>query len=108
MGLADELRMSVPVSETMVYAPRLPDAIIGEFGVTAHIDRTARLQAVGPHSQLGAILAAFETLTGRRVLVNTSFNPRGAPIVESPADAIQTFRNLDIDALIMDAYWITR
>jgi carbamoyltransferase len=41
-------------------------------------------------------------------LLNTSFNLRGEPIVTSPTDALHTFANSGIDALVMGDYWVTK
>jgi carbamoyltransferase len=107
--LSDELRSTVPLSGTMVYAPVVPETLSSEFGATLHVDRTARIQAIESEaSVLGNILDAFYRETGRRVLVNTSFNRRGAPMVESPEDALEAFANLDIDALILGDYWLEK
>jgi carbamoyltransferase len=74
-------------------------------GVT-HIDGSARVQTVSStvHSALYDVVAAFEDLTGIPVLMNTSFNSRGRPIVCTPGDAIETFRSLPIDALLIGGY----
>jgi carbamoyltransferase len=58
-----------------------------------HIDGTARVQTVdeSQHPLLHALLSEFNALTGVPVLVNTSFNTRGEPIVCSPRDAIECF-----------------
>jgi carbamoyltransferase len=42
------------------------------------------------------------------VLVNTSFNLRGEPIVSSPADALKTFMNSGIDNLVLGSYWVSK
>jgi carbamoyltransferase len=69
-------------------------------GIT-HVDYSARLQTVDAATQPGlhALLADFEALTGSAVLINTSFNVRGEPIVCTPADAIACFLHTGIDVL---------
>lgn len=54
------------------------------------------------------ILEAFENLTTRGALLNTSFNLHGSPIVNSPSDALHVFLNSDLDGLILGHYLILR
>ncbi len=66
-----------------------------------HVDYSARLQTVDVerNPSLHALLMAFEALTGSAVLINTSFNERGEPIVCTPADAVACFLNTGMDVL---------
>jgi carbamoyltransferase len=68
-----------------------------------HVDGTARVQMVRPeHSErLYRLLKEFDALTGVPVLVNTSFNVKGEPIVETPQDALNCFLTTGIDYLAM-------
>jgi len=68
-----------------------------------HVDGSARVQTVSRERspRFHAILSAFERRTGCPVLVNTSFNIRGEPIVHSPSDAYRCFMLTDIDALVV-------
>lgn len=69
-----------------------------------HVDYSARLQTV--HRETNAflyeLLDEFEKLTGVPVLINTSFNVRGEPIVNSPEHALFCFLNTGMDVLIME------
>jgi carbamoyltransferase len=69
-------------------------------GIT-HVDYSARLQTVDAetHPGMHRLLGAFEALTGSAVLINTSFNVRGEPIVCTPADAVACFLHTGIDVL---------
>lgn len=69
-----------------------------------HVDGTARVQIVGPDGDpwLIALLQAFREITGVPILINTSFNRRGEPIVETPADAIDAFLGMGLDGLWLD------
>lgn len=107
-SLAVELKAHIPVSSSMVFAPVVPDHYRSNFGSSLHIDNTARIQVAEEGTALFLVLDKFMARTGRRVLINTSFNKRGAPIVESPSDAISAFLELDIDALIIGSYWISK
>jgi carbamoyltransferase len=69
-----------------------------------HLDYSARVQTVNAddHPAFYAILQAFESLTGCAVLINTSFNVRGEPIVCSPEDAYRCFMRTGIDVLVLE------
>jgi carbamoyltransferase len=71
-----------------------------------HIDRTARVQTVEHDSnpRFHSLLREFGRRTGVPVLVNTSFNVRGAPIVCSPRDAIEAFYGTPLDALAIGSF----
>ena len=68
-----------------------------------HVDRSARVQTVDPATspRFAAILHAFDRRTGCPVLVNTSFNIRGEPIVNDAADAYRCFMFTDMDTLVV-------
>ena len=70
-----------------------------DLPAVTHVDYSARVQTVRADTQprLHALLAAFERQTGCAVLVNTSFNVRGEPIVCTPGDAWACFMGTDID-----------
>ncbi len=69
-----------------------------------HVDNTARLQTV--HAQTNPrfhrLISAFEHLTGCPVVINTSFNVRGEPIVNTPNDAYRCFMNTQMDFLVLN------
>jgi carbamoyltransferase len=69
-----------------------------------HVDYSARLQTVDSsrNPRLHALLTAFHERTGCPVLVNTSFNVRGEPIVCTPEDAYRCFLATDMDALVLE------
>jgi carbamoyltransferase len=75
-----------------------------------HVDYSARVQTVDAERQprLHRILQAFERRTGCPVLINTSFNVRGEPIVESPADAYRCFLATEMDALVIEGFLLLR
>jgi carbamoyltransferase len=75
-----------------------------------HVDRSARLQTVDPESspRFAALLARFADRTGCPILLNTSFNVRGEPIVCTPEDALLCFSRSGIDALVLEDFVIDR
>jgi carbamoyltransferase len=75
-----------------------------------HVDSSARLQTVSAarNPRFHRLLQAFHRLTGCPMLINTSFNVRGEPIVCTPQDAWQCFLATDMDALILEDWVIDR
>ncbi len=78
-------------------------------GVT-HVDGSARPQTVdGKHNpRFAALLEAFYRRTGCPMLVNTSFNVRGEPIVCSPSDALLCMGRSGLDALVLEDFLLDR
>ncbi|HEY3445358.1 MAG TPA: carbamoyltransferase C-terminal domain-containing protein [Myxococcales bacterium] len=68
-----------------------------------HVDGSARIQTVSKtdNPKYHALIAAFEKLTGVPVVLNTSFNVKGEPIVNTPADALRCFLGTGIDLLVL-------
>ena len=75
-----------------------------ELPAVTHIDNSARVQTVSRNRspRFHSILEAFEKRTGCPVLVNTSFNVRGEPIVHSPTEAYRCFMFTDMDVLVVE------
>jgi carbamoyltransferase len=75
-----------------------------------HVDHSARIQTVTREEDplLYALLERFEAATGCAVLVNTSFNVRGEPVVGSPDDAYRCFVHTGMDYLAMGSYLLDR
>jgi carbamoyltransferase len=75
-----------------------------------HVDYSARIQTVDPerHGRYYRLMRRFYDLTGCPVLVNTSFNIRGEPIVCTPADAFRCFMATDIDCLVLEDYLLLK
>jgi carbamoyltransferase len=76
-------------------------------GVT-HVDNTARIQTVDSrrHGRYYRLLKEFKRKTGCPLVINTSFNIRGEPIVCSPQDAFHCFVNTDMDVLVLEDFII--
>ncbi len=75
-----------------------------------HVDGTARVQTVDPATdpRTGALLRHFGDRTGIPVVVNTSLNTAGRPMVDSPRDALELFGSAPVDALAMGPFLIRR
>ena len=68
-----------------------------------HVNYSARVQSINreDHDQYYDVIKAFQSRTGYGVIVNTSFNVRGEPIVCSPYDAYRCFMRTEMDVLIL-------
>jgi carbamoyltransferase len=79
-----------------------------QLAAVAHVDGTARVQTVTRESDplYHDLIAHHERLTGVPVVLNTSFNDAGEPIVETPEDALQCFLRTEMDALIVGRYLV--
>ena len=77
---------------------------------TTHVDGTARVQTVHPvdNPRFHALLLAFKRRTSCGVLLNTSFNQRGEPMVCSPEDAFRTFMSTELDTLVIENFVFER
>ncbi|MBC7429183.1 MAG: carbamoyltransferase [Bacteriovorax sp.] len=75
-----------------------------------HIDGSARLQVVDReiHPRIHALLTAFKKETGCPVLINTSFNVRGEPIVCTPIQALKCFMSTDMDTLVLENFLLKK
>ena len=75
-----------------------------DIPAVTHVDYSARIQTVdaGDHPQFYKVIEAFKRRTGYGIVVNTSFNVRGEPIVCTPQDAYLCFRRTEMDALVLE------
>lgn len=104
MDGADSPYMMKTVSARAERKHEIPSAV--------HIDGTARVQTVSidDNPEFHALISAYEYRTGVPVLMNTSFNEGGMPLIEAPADAITAYVNFGagMDRLFMENYEIRR
>jgi carbamoyltransferase len=126
VSVADYFELNVESPYMLLVAPvkkelcrPVPDGITGldrlkeirsTLPAITHVDYSARIQTVerAGNPLLYDLLLRFEQATGCGVLVNTSFNVRGEPIVCTPDDAYRCFMNTEMDYLIMGSYVIER
>ena len=97
-------------SPFMQFAPRVKPDKLPIIPAVVHIDGTARVQTVSfqDNPKFYNLILQFELLTGVPVLLNTSFNIAGEPIVESPEDALQCFNSTEIDFLVINDFLISK
>ena len=86
------------------------NVVRSDIPAVTHIDYSARIQTVSRETNPDYydLLLEFERLTGCAVLVNTSFNVRGEPIVCSPADAFRCFMRTHLDYLVLGPYLLEK
>jgi carbamoyltransferase len=84
------------------WAPRIPAVV--------HVDGTARIQTVDPGDEplLARMLSEVDARTGVPVVVNTSLNTAGCPMVDSPRDALECFGSTPVDALALGPFLVRR
>ena len=89
---------------------KVKDDFIATLPSITHVDRTARVQMLKPNLNplMHSLLKEFEKQSGYPILLNTSFNLRGQTMVNTPAEAIQTFKNCEMDYLVIGNYLLSK
>ncbi|HEX8038348.1 MAG TPA: carbamoyltransferase C-terminal domain-containing protein [Chryseosolibacter sp.] len=97
-------------SPFMLFVYRVREEMADKIPAVRHVDGTARIQTVNEeqHPAYHALLKEFKELTGVPVLVNTSFNTLGKPIVLTPRDAVECFWCSPFDALVIGSFLIEK
>jgi carbamoyltransferase len=105
-----EKRRELPPEEQKLFGIERLKTIRSEIPAVTHVDYSARLQTVNKESNplYYEMLKAFYELTGCPVIINTSFNVRGEPIVCTPQDAYTCFMRTQMDYLIMGNYLLDK
>ena len=103
-GVADHLRREMTDEEQELFGIDKLNIKRSDIPAVTHVDYSARIQTVSQHTNKAyhALLTRFKELTGCPILVNTSFNVRGEPIVCSPTDAFNCFMGTDLDLLVIE------
>ena len=94
----------------MLFVTRVRQEFRAQLPAITHIDGSARVQTVSEsdNPRFWNLIKAFEERTGLAVVLNTSFNVRGQPIVCTPEEALETFNMADLDALVVGDFLLTR
>ena len=102
-----EIRQESP---HMLIACGATDVAKEKIPATVHSDNSCRVQSVRPenNSRFFALLTAFYKKTQCPVLLNTSFNVKGQPIVNTPLQAIDCYLSTNIDCLVVGDYFIEK
>ena len=110
-GRAAEIFSRGPIpSPYMLFVHDVSPAWRDRIPAVVHVDGTARIQTVDPaRAPLTArMLEQFAVRTGLPVVVNTSFNTAGRPIVDSPRDALECFGSTPLDVLVIGPFLVRR
>jgi carbamoyltransferase len=107
---ASEWFVGAGVSPFMLFVHDVRPDKADRIPAVRHTDGTARIQTVNraQHPLYHQLLKAFATLTGVPVLINTSFNTRGEPIVCTPRDAVECFWTSPLDALVIGSFLLEK
>jgi carbamoyltransferase len=107
---AAEIFDGVLPSPYMLFVHRVAREWRERIPAVVHVDGTARVQTVDRETEpLAAdMLAAFEDLTGLPVVVNTSLNTAGRPMVDTPREAMELFGSAPVDLLALGPYAVHR
>jgi carbamoyltransferase len=97
-------------SPFMLLAPPVRKARAGRIPAACHADGTARVQTVARrvNPRFYALIEAFERKTGIPIVLNTSFNRRGEPVVCEPAQAIKIYQETEMDALALGNFLLEK
>lgn len=100
-GVVESRRRKMTTEEEKLFGIDKLNVPRSEIPAVTHVDYSARIQTVhkDTNPRYHALLSAFERKTGCPVLVNTSFNVRGEPIVGTPEDAFRCFMGTEIETL---------
>jgi carbamoyltransferase len=107
---APEWFENASVSPYMLFVYNVKPDKAQHIPAVRHVDGTARIQTVNKeqHPAYYNLLREFHQLTGVPILVNTSFNTRGEPIVCTPRDAIECFWTSPFDALVINSFLLQK
>jgi carbamoyltransferase len=99
-----------PAYSYMLLVAQVRDQYRQQFPSITHVDGSARLQTVARDDDVSfwSLLTKFGEISGAPILLNTSFNVRGQPIVCTPSEAIETFVSAELDALAIGNYLVVR
>ena len=100
----EKRRTAVTAEQQTLWGIDLLNVPRSDIPAVTHIDYSARIQTVheATNPRYYGLIKAFEAKTGCGVIVNTSFNVRGEPIVGSPADAYRCFMRTEMDLLVLE------
>ena len=94
----------------MLYVVPVKEGQQSELPAITHVDGTARLQTVfrDQSPRYYGLIERFAQASGVPVVLNTSFNLRGEPIVNTPAEAFHTFSKSEMDSLVLETFLVDK
>jgi carbamoyltransferase len=105
-----ELRLPLTAEQQRLFGIEKLNVPRSTLPAITHLDYSARIQTVHPQTnpRYYALLKQFEAVTGCPVVVNTSFNVRGEPLVCSPQEAYQCFMRTEMDYLVLENFLLAK
>lgn len=105
-GVRENKRRYLTEEQNKLFGIEQLNVIRSEIPAVTHVDYSARIQTVSPETgpRYNSLLEAFYCKTGCPVLINTSFNVRGEPIVLTPEDAYRCFMRTEMDYLVLENF----
>jgi len=102
--VTEKRRLPLPANRSDLWGIDLLNVPRSDIPAVTHLDYSARIQTVHEETnpRYYRLLKSFEAQTGYPVLVNTSFNVRGEPIVSTPEDAYRCFMRTEMDVLVLE------
>jgi carbamoyltransferase len=106
----EEIRLPMTDEQKQLFGIEKLNVPRSELPAITHVDYSARLQTVHEETnpRLYHLINAFDARSGCAVLVNTSFNVRGEPIVNTPEDAYRCFMRTEMDYLVIENYLLVK
>jgi carbamoyltransferase len=107
---ASEIFEGVMPSPFMLFTHRVNPTWADRIPAALHVDGTARIQTVDRSEEpiVARMLDAFASRTGVPVVINTSLNTAGRPMVDDPRDALECFGSAPVDALALGPFLVRR
>ncbi len=109
-GIKEEHRIPLSESQSQLFGIEKLNVPRSKLPAITHVDNSARVQTIhkATNPRYYALAEQFKQLTGCPVLVNTSFNVRGEPIVCTPEDAYRCFMRTNMDCLVIENYLLLK
>jgi carbamoyltransferase len=109
-GVVEPKRRQMTEEEQKLFGIAKLNVPRSEIPAVTHVDYSARIQTVHAETnpRYHALIAAFKQRTGCPVIVNTSFNVRGEPIVGSPEDAFRCFMGTEVEVLCVGNCYLAK
>jgi carbamoyltransferase len=103
-GISEQHRIPMTAEQEKLFGIEKLNVSRSSIPAVTHVDYSARIQTVHPETnpRFYTLLDEFEKITGCPVLINTSFNVRGEPIVCTPEDAYRCFMRTEMDYLVIE------
>ena len=109
-NVVESRRKTVTAAQQALFGIEKLNVLRSDIPAVTHVDYSSRIQTVhqDTNPRYHALIREFERLTGCPVIINTSFNVRGEPIVGSPEDAFRCFMGTEIERLAVGNCWLEK